>query len=271
MKKYPIGFNVSMPENKSDMCEVTNECVNTARKSLVRIYFPTRDMTLSYYNDLFDLHCGDMVYVDGKLEGLKGQVVELNYTFKIKLSDYHKVIAVADTKVKGDLYIANAHLIAFDENTIPYEKVRSWFLMPENDEEYAFGEDGGDVFPLDNLNKMNIQPQIAERGNDYYIDNRVLYISLCGTTGKAIVEGSEFYEVDFEYTDGEISNLVCSCFCSGACKHEFAAMLQLRECLDVIEKEYGDKYTDYFAAISKGVFVNTLLASKRTGKINIDF
>ena len=143
--------------------------------------------------------------------------------------------------------------------------------MPENDEEYAFGEDGGDVFPLDNLNKMNIQPQIAERGNDYYIDNRVLYISLCGTTGKAIVEGSEFYEVDFEYTDGEISNLVCSCFCSGACKHEFAAMLQLRECLDVIEKEYGDKYPDYFAAISKGVFVNTLLASKRTGKINIDF
>ena len=54
-------------------------------------------MTLSYYNDLFDLHRGDLVFVVGKLEGLRGIVVDVSYNFKIKLSDYKRVIAVADT------------------------------------------------------------------------------------------------------------------------------------------------------------------------------
>ena len=42
-----------------------------------------------------------MVYVDGKLEGQRGRVVEVSYTFKIKLSDYKRVIAVVDTNVSG--------------------------------------------------------------------------------------------------------------------------------------------------------------------------
>ena len=39
------------------------------------------------YNDLFDLHPGDLVYVDGKLEGHRGRVTDVNYNFKIKVSD----------------------------------------------------------------------------------------------------------------------------------------------------------------------------------------
>ena len=33
------------------------------------------DRALAYYNDRFDLHVGDIVFVDGRLEGLRG----LNY------------------------------------------------------------------------------------------------------------------------------------------------------------------------------------------------
>ena len=44
------------------------------------------------------------------------------------------------------------------------------------------------------------------------------------------------------YRNGEISQLICSCFCSYNCKHEFAVMLQLRETLELIEKNYGDEY-----------------------------
>ena len=64
------------------------------RKSLVQIRFPGKGMALTYYNDQFDLKPGDQVYVDGKMEGLLGQVMEVNYNFKIKISDYKKVIAV---------------------------------------------------------------------------------------------------------------------------------------------------------------------------------
>ena len=31
------------------------------RKSVVQVYFPSRNMTLAYYNDRFDLHRGDVV------------------------------------------------------------------------------------------------------------------------------------------------------------------------------------------------------------------
>ena len=94
-------------------------------------------------------------------------------------------------------------------------------------------------------------------------------ISIDGTKGYAIVEGSEAYEVEFEYRNGEISQLICSCFCSYNCKHEFAAMLQLRETLELIEKNYGDEYerTGYFAAVNKG----TLFAFTIDGKDNGSF
>ena len=48
---------------------------------------------------------------------------------------YKKVIAVIDTNVKGDLYFAGSHLVSFDRNTIPFEKVKTWFKAPEGDEE----------------------------------------------------------------------------------------------------------------------------------------
>ena len=57
--------------------------------------------------------------------------------------------------------------------------------------------------------------------------------------------------------------------CSYNCKHEFAAMLQLRETLELIEKNYGDEYerTGYFAAVNKG----TLFAFAIDGKDNGSF
>ena len=44
------------------------------RKSVVQVYFPDRDRSYSYYNDQFDLQCGDIVFVEGKLEGVRGRV-----------------------------------------------------------------------------------------------------------------------------------------------------------------------------------------------------
>ena len=61
MKKYPIGFNTRQPEDNTSVENKQPTAVPiTPRKSVVRIYFPERNMSLSYYNDLFDLHCGDL-------------------------------------------------------------------------------------------------------------------------------------------------------------------------------------------------------------------
>ena len=95
------------------------------RKSVVQVYFPDRDRSYSYYNDQFDLQCGDIVFVEGKLEGVRGRVTEVNYNFKIKLSDYKRVIAVADTNVTGQFYMAGSHFVTFESDMLPSNKVLS--------------------------------------------------------------------------------------------------------------------------------------------------
>lgn len=241
------------------------------RKSVVQVYFAGRNMTLAYYNDQFDLHRGDMVYVDGKLEGMRGRVTEVNYNFKIKVSDYKRVIAVVDTTVNGQFFMAGSHFVTFDRAALPISKVVTWFKAPaKEDDEFVSGSDDT-AFRLDDLSGMKVSAAIAERGHEYYIENKVRYICIDGTKGYAIVEGSEAYEVEFEYRDGEISQLICSCFCSYNCKHEFAAMLQLKETLDLISKNYADEYerTEYFAAVNKGTLFAFAIDGKETGTFTL--
>lgn len=270
MKKHTIGFNTGISKEVKTETQVIN-CYETAepRKSVVRVYFPHRDASWAYYNDRFDLKVGDFVYVEGKLEGYRGYVTEVNYSFKIKLSDFKKVIAVVDTDVRGDFYLAGSHFVSFDRNTIPYSEVLMWFKYPGPDDEFVSGNDDTNRFPLDDLSKMKISHNVAERGHDYFMENRVSFIELDGICGRAIVEGSENYEVEFDYCNGEISNLKCSCFCGSTCKHAFAVMLQLKESLEIITENYDDKYLGYFAIISKGVFMNTVMNKKVSGKISL--
>ena len=134
---------------------------------------------------------------------------------------------------------------------------------------YSKGDDFS--FRLDDLKGMNVTAAIAERGHDYYTENKVRYLCIDGAKGLAIVEGSESYMVEFEYRNGEISHLICECPCSYTCKHEFAAMLQLRETLELIDKHYSDEYerTGYFAAISKGTLFAFAIDGKEAGSFEL--
>ena len=242
------------------------------RRSVVRVYFPQRNMTLSYYNDRFDLHCGDVVYVDGKLEGKRGRVVEVNYTFRINLADYKRVIAVVDTNVSGRFYLAGSHLLTFDRAALPREKVASWFKAPPRpDAEYVSGSDESG-FSLNDLRGMKIDTAVAGRGGSYYAENRVRYLCLDGTKGYALVEGTEPYDVEFEFQDGMIRALTCSCYCAGTCKHEYAAMLQLRDLFDFIKQNYRGEYMQsrYFAAVANEALFAHALNGKSTGMLTLD-
>ena len=259
---FKIGFNGSAEEHRQAPEEAHSICpAVTPRKSVVRVHFPARNMNLSYYNDAFDLKRGDIVFVEGKLESLRGRVVDVAYNFKIKLSDYKRVISVADTNVQGELFFAGSHFVTFDRSTLPYEKVITWFKAPAKEDESGF--------LLRDLGAMSISRATADRGHDYYTDNRVRYISLDNTHVRAIVEGTRPYELECDYVNGEIRNLVCDCFCSEPCKHEFAAMLQLRETLELIEKHYPAQLeaTQYFAAVCKGTLLNFAMDGKETGSI----
>ena len=265
---FKIGFAVEVQRNQTEevVCKEPQQEGNV-RRSVVQVYFEDRDMTLAYYNDQFYLRRGDLVYVDGKLEGLLGRVKDINYNFKIKVSDYKRVIAVADTSVRGRLFMGGSHFVTFDREALPNKKIRSWFKAPDKEEDEFISGSDDTTFRLEDLSGMKVSAAIAERGYDYYMDNKVRYISLDGAKGYAIVEGGEAYEVEFEYNNGEISKLTCSCFCSYNCKHEVAAMLQLRETLKVIEKNYVAEYESngYFAAVSKGTLFAFAIDGKESG------
>jgi len=241
-------------------------------KSLVQVMFERNGRKLAYYNDRFDLQVGDIVFVEGKMEGQRGRVVTVNKTFKIKVSDYKRVISVAQRNVKGSFSLGGSHLITFERNALPYEKVLTWLAPPAPaDEEYVSVSDGESFF-LEDLTEMEIDSAVAERGVQYYKENRVSFLEVDGSSCRAIVEGTHPYEVEFSYEDGEIGNLTCNCFCVYACKHEFAVMLQLKETLALIEDWYGDRFaeSEYFAAVSRSLFFSVAATGHWKGNIEVD-
>lgn len=269
--KLKIGFS-SEPYEKtqSEIPQFKLSRPAEPQQSLVQVRFPGHGQPLTYFNDQFDLHPGDRVYVDGKLEGIQGRVMDVSYNFKIKLSDYKRVIALVDTNADGQYFQTDSHFVTFDPNVLPAAKALTWFMAPVQEDQFVCGSDDSS-FPLDNLNAMPVSSAIAERGHDYYLDERIHYLSLDGTHGYAIVQGTMPYEVAFEYRNGEISHLTCSCYCSYNCKHEFATMLQLRELLNFIDQHYSEehKQTDYFAAIDKATFFSIAVDGKESGSFTL--
>ena len=247
------------------------EAKNMNVKSIVRVKFEHANIPLSYINDSFELKAGDFVFVEGKFEGERGLVVDVNRNFKIRLSDYKRVTGKVDTEVTGELFMAGSHFLAFDRDVIPYEKVISWYKAPaKEDDGYITGSDDTS-FDLKDLSGFKVKEEVFDRGHDYYLRSKVRYLCVDNGIGRAIVEGSRAYEVEFRYEDGKISGLLCDCFCNCACKHEVAAVLQLKEMLDSIEKEYGLGYEklDYFAAVNKEELFMLTVGGKKNGRLYI--
>ncbi len=269
--KFKVGFISNIHKNKAEPSDLPpNVEPVISRKSVVQVEFPNFQYKPTYYNDQFDLKVGDRVYVEGKLEGQCGRVVDVSYTFKIKLSDYKRVIAVVDTTVKGQMYFADSYFLAFDPSVIPACKIKTWFKTAVK-EEYIYGQDEG-RFRLADLHGLKVDHDVKARGVEYYLDGAVAYISLDHSQGYAIVVGRKPYEVEFTYRDGEIGNLNCDCFCSYHCKHEVAAMLQLRELLEKVEKHYAAQYerAEYFAAISKKTLFEFVVGEQACGSLTLN-
>ena len=172
---------------------------------------------------------------------------------------------MADTNVSGQMHMAGAHFVSFSASVLLYEKIRTWYFPPvKPEDEYETGNDA-----LDKLGDMKVYQAVWERGREYYIDNHVRYICVDDGHGRAIVGGERAYEVEFDFADGEIRNLICSCPCGYTCKHEVATMMQLRETLELIDRHYADLYSGYFVAIAKGDLFRFAVDGRETGSFTL--
>lgn len=268
--KHPIGFCVqgSTPEAVPAPAAPSE---TAAVPSVVRVYFPERDRAFSYYNDRFDLHKGDVVYVSGKLAGLPGHVAAVDYNFRIRLADYERVIGAVDTTVRGTFYVFGSHMLTLDHGALPYAQVRSWFFPPEAEGEFVTGHGPGPEYALDALEQTHVSSDVAEKGGAYYGENRVVYLSVGGTQGHAIVQGTVPYELTFTYTGGTVSALTCTCYETGLCQHGAALLLQLRGTVDFLREEHEEAFaaSDRFAAVSKSVFSHFAMDGSAGGCITL--
>ncbi len=271
---FIIGFKPNTVKETNTNTPLTENAVRKTepKKSLVRVYFEDRDFSCSYYNDRFDLKVGDIVFVEGKMENLTGRVTEVSYSFKIKLSDFKRVIALADTEVHGKLYMTKKCFLSFDRNTLPYSKVSTWYAPPLKEDDEIVSSEDDTTYPLsETMKELKSTPQAYNRGVDYYLDGNVKFIELDGENGRAIVEGSRGYAVEFQYKNGEVSKLKCDCYCVGICKHIVATLLQLKEILKSIEEDYADIYKErgYFSAINKVTLLSTVTMQREQGEITL--
>lgn len=271
---FKIGFDLKDTDEEKEKDETLCGVIGDAtlpKICVAEVYFPDRKRSYSYYNCDFDLKVGDLVYVDGKLEGLRGRVTEVNYNFKIDLSVYKRVISVVDTNVNGEVFMADSHVVTFDRNALNPQRLSTWFLPPEKEEkEFVSGFDDS-YFYIEDLREMNISSEKAKYGSEIYKENRVLSICIDEGTGHALVDDGSIYEVNFSFEDGKVSRLVCPCFEVGHCAHEFAVILQLRETLDLIAQNYAQKYdeTKFFASVLRYKFIDFVLNGKPNGSIII--
>ena len=90
---FKIGFTAEKEEKTTLTPSLTPPPKQEEVQSLVQVKFPSMSKPLTYYNGSFDLKVGDIVYVDGKLEGQRGTVVDIEYNFKIKIHQFQTVVA----------------------------------------------------------------------------------------------------------------------------------------------------------------------------------
>lgn len=220
--------------------------------TLVSVRFEDFEKSLLYYNDSFALEKGDLVYVSGKLAGKPGEVVEVKERFLVKPSSYERIIAAADTEVHGKLVFTRFGVVSFERGCIPYEKVSLWHKAPsEEDDDLVWGV-GEEMEIFDGI-LMPQTSKVFQRGVQYFKEDRILYFEIDHGYGRALVEGSEIYDLAFFYKDGMVYDLCCSCYCTYTCKHEIALFLQLKLIMDDLTKAGNNLYEreEYIAMLAK--------------------
>ena len=221
-------------EDKNDTSNVVIPQVEKPKepvRSLVRVRFEDFDRELTYFNDRFDLSCGDRVFVSGKLYGKPGFITSVTTKFKIRLSDYERVIALAQTPIHGAYKSVADKMLSYDSNALSPEAFRTWAMPPEEevlseDDEVIYGD--GYVIPLDDPHRADgVEHAVFDRAVEYCRSGKIGYVSVKNGVGRAYVQGKEWYELEFRIRNNAIEEAYCSCPFPGLCKHLLAVAIML--------------------------------------------
>ncbi len=202
-----------------------------AKRSLVRVRFENCGNSLSYYNDRFCLEPGDRVFVSGSYFGRPGIVESVTTKFKINAAKYERVLSKAVREIHGTYDRALNTMVSTDDNAMTAEEFRTWIISPpadpEEDEEIVCG-DGYDLTLTALGQSEEISPAVYDRAVNYCQDGNVAYISVKNGTGKAFIEGTTWYEIDFRLDGDQLSEMYCDCPYPGLCKHLLAVALTIK-------------------------------------------
>lgn len=229
----------------------------TPVKSLAKVLFD-RHPPLTYYNDRFDLQEGDVVYVSGKLAGEPGVVVSVTTKFRIHTSDYERVLSLLDLTIHGSFIRVRDKMVSLDPLAIPPEQFGGWVTPPappkkmseEAEEDEVISGEGYTIDIHDIEACEDLPPAIAERAIHYCMEGRVRYLCIQNGAGRAYVEGTRWYRVDFRFSDGVMTDIYCDCPYPALCKHEVAVALTLQ--MLFLEPQF--KNADAFMALDRCVF-----------------
>jgi len=127
-------------------------CMEEPRNSVVQVTFGERNGTYSYYNDQFDLHRGDFVYVEGEFEGMIGYVLDVHYNFKAKRSVFKRVVSRLNVEQLDRPLLGGERLLFFDRKVLDPEKAALILGVrkDDDDDDYYIGS-GDPAFSMDNM------------------------------------------------------------------------------------------------------------------------
>ena len=236
---------------------------------LAEIKFPyTRDIVI-YLCENIEVFKDDRVRVTGPMESKIGIVVEVHFPLELPPHIHDRVISVLDTELFGDFHIVDHMWLTYDPKPLHKEKIRDWFISPYRHTPCVPVADF-EPFHLYNIDTFPIYTIRSKRGREYFEEERVVYICIDKTTGYAIVEGSEYYEVHFAFNDEQITSMGCNCYCDGHCKHEYAVLLELECLIEDFMCTSDDEYVEsqFLAAINRDVVWNMSVRNKWYTKIS---
>lgn len=211
-----------------------------AVRSLVNVRFAGWGRPLTYLNERFALHVGDVVYVSGKLAGEPGVVTAVITKFRVPTATYERVLALLDLRVHGEFFRVQDKMVCLDAAALPPQRFAGWVTAPndplrtppEMASENSLVSGGGYTIDLADIDGCaDITDAIANRAADYLQAGRVRYLVLQNGVGCAYVEGTQWYRVDFCCRDGALTELYCTCPYPALCKHEVAVAQTLRALL----------------------------------------
>lgn len=159
----------------------------------------------------------------------KKDLVKLNINIKTKNNEkvnlnFNKYLP------KSQSYLSDLFVIIFQNLPKKLENFLYELLaeVTGTKEKYEYKKElSFDLFN-ENLDKL-FSSKILERGENYYLENKVKYLEKIEDKYFSIVEGEEKYVVIIKYNEEEkLTQVYCSCPCEFYCKHICASILAIR-------------------------------------------